>query len=89
MVVPPQVPSHYAPNYPVGHPRRSGSERGPGYSALPVPPSQQIATHTTQPIQQPQNPNSNATPVSHTHNQIDLFECPFVEKSKIFFNFLY
>lgn len=32
-VAPPQVPSHYAPNYPMGHPRR---ERGPGYSSLPV-----------------------------------------------------
>lgn len=32
-VAPPQVPSHYAPNYPMGHPRR---ERGPGYSALPI-----------------------------------------------------
>nr|XP_018905295.1 PREDICTED: abl interactor 2 isoform X2 [Bemisia tabaci] len=31
-VAPPQVPSHYAPNYPIGHPRR---ERGPGYSTLP------------------------------------------------------
>lgn len=45
VVVPPQVPSHYAPNYPVGHPRRQTSEKGPGYSAIPVPPSQQIATH--------------------------------------------
>lgn len=43
VVVPPQVPSHYAPNYPVGHPRRQTSERGPGYSAVPMPPSQQIA----------------------------------------------
>lgn len=42
-VIPPQVPSHYAPNYPVGHPRRQSSERGPGYSAVPMPPSQQIA----------------------------------------------
>ncbi|XP_011503787.1 PREDICTED: abl interactor 2 [Ceratosolen solmsi marchali] len=32
-VAPPQVPSHYAPNYPLGHPRR---ERGPGYSTLPM-----------------------------------------------------
>ncbi|KAK0080297.1 hypothetical protein PV325_000148 [Microctonus aethiopoides] len=32
-VAPPQVPSHYAPNYPLGHPRR---ERGPGYSTLPL-----------------------------------------------------
>ncbi|GAB0092446.1 ABL interactor 2 [Sergentomyia squamirostris] len=46
VVIPPQVPSHYAPNYPVGHPRRTSTEpRGPGYSALPMPPSQQIATH--------------------------------------------
>jgi len=30
-----QVPSHYAPNYPLGHPRRSG-DRGPGYSTLPI-----------------------------------------------------
>ncbi|XP_074039144.1 abl interactor 1 [Leptinotarsa decemlineata] len=33
-VAPPQVPSHYAPNYPIGHPRR---ERGPGYGTLPLP----------------------------------------------------
>lgn len=32
-MAPPQVPSHYAPNYPLGHPRR---ERGPGYSTLPL-----------------------------------------------------
>jgi abl interactor 2 len=54
-VIPPQVPSHYAPNYPVGHPRRqnsntstSGNER-PGYSALPMPPSQQVAMHHPNP----------------------------------------
>lgn len=48
VVVPPQVPSHYAPNYPIGHPRRQssqGSDRGPGYSSLPMPPSQQVAVH--------------------------------------------
>lgn len=28
-----QVPSHYAPNYPLGHPKRG--ERGPGYGTLP------------------------------------------------------
>ena len=27
-----QVPSHYAPNYPLGHPRRTGV----GYSTLPM-----------------------------------------------------
>lgn len=54
VVIPPQVPSHYAPNFPVGHPRRTsgggggggGGERGPGYSALPMPmPPSQIAMH--------------------------------------------
>lgn len=56
VVIPPQVPSHYAPNYPMNHAKRStssgggvggsgGGERGPGYSALPMPPSQQVATH--------------------------------------------
>lgn len=50
VVIPPQVPSHYAPNYPMGHPRRSVTEsRGPGYGPLPVPPSQQVATHHNQP----------------------------------------
>ena len=34
-VAPPQVPSNYAPNYPIGHPRRN--ERGSGYSTLPHP----------------------------------------------------
>lgn len=63
VVVPPQVPSHYAPNYPMGHPRRQtsntstssmggggggGNER-PGYSALPMPPSQQIVTQLNAP----------------------------------------
>ncbi|KAK7604180.1 hypothetical protein V9T40_004453 [Parthenolecanium corni] len=40
IVAPPQVPSHYAPNYPMGHVRR---ERGPGYSTLPMP---QAGHHT-------------------------------------------
>lgn len=65
VVVPPQVPSHYAPNYPVGHPRRqlSGNER-PGYSAMPIPQSQQIATQLNAPqigmvSPMPPPPNSN------------------------------
>lgn len=51
VVVPPQVPSHYAPNYPMGHPRRqiSQNER-PGYSAMPViQQSQHIATQLNAP----------------------------------------
>ena len=67
VVVPPQVPSHYAPNYPMGHPKRQNSggstgppttianmssgERGPGYSALPMPPSQVIMQHIAPPPQ--------------------------------------
>lgn len=30
-IAPPQIPSNYAPNYPIGHPRR-----GSGYSTLPM-----------------------------------------------------
>ncbi|KAK4290998.1 hypothetical protein Pmani_036145 [Petrolisthes manimaculis] len=37
VVAPPQVPSNYAPNYPIGHPRRN--DRSSGYSTLPHPPS--------------------------------------------------
>ncbi|KAF7987683.1 hypothetical protein HCN44_003546 [Aphidius gifuensis] len=46
VVAPPQVPSHYAPNYPLGHPRR---ERAPGYSTLPLHAhtTQQVAGHTS------------------------------------------
>lgn len=51
VVIPPQVPSHYAPNFPIGHARRQVPERGPGYSALPMPPSQQVAQHHTPQIQ--------------------------------------
>lgn len=59
VVIPPQVPSHYAPNYPIGHPRRQNSntsDRAPGYSSLPMPPSQQVAVHLNsnpQPMLQP------------------------------------
>lgn len=45
-----QVPSHYAPNYPMGHVRR---ERGAGYSTLPMPQS----GHHTLP-----HPNSSGSP---------------------------
>jgi len=39
-----QVPSHYAPNYPLGHP--CWGERGAGYSTLPMPPSTHVHSHT-------------------------------------------
>lgn len=72
-VIPPQVPSHYAPNYPVGHPRRqtsTGSERGPGYSAVPMPPSQQIATHI-HPSQTPVNLVHPLPPPPMNHQTFD------------------
>lgn len=36
-VAPPQVPSHYAPNYPMGHPKRQNSQiEQRGYTTLPL-----------------------------------------------------
>jgi abl interactor 2 len=36
-IAPPQVPSNYAPNYPIGHPKALDSNRrGSGYSTLPL-----------------------------------------------------
>ncbi|XP_037794408.1 abl interactor 2-like isoform X9 [Penaeus monodon] len=50
-VAPPQVPSNYAPNYPIGHPRRN--DRSSGYSTLP----HQSAAHVA-----PMNHNGGAAP---------------------------
>lgn len=46
-IAPPQVPSNYAPNYPIGHPRSQETRRGSGYSTLPMvsqapPPQPQV-----------------------------------------------
>ncbi|CAG9818242.1 unnamed protein product [Phaedon cochleariae] len=61
-VAPPQVPSHYAPNYPIGHPRRE-QQRGPGYGTLPLAhvglpaAAPQVGTvHPQQQAVQPQTP---------------------------------
>ncbi|XP_055929316.1 abl interactor 2-like [Argiope bruennichi] len=35
-IAPPQVPSDYAPNYPIGHPRAQETKRTSGYSTLPM-----------------------------------------------------
>ncbi|GIY00259.1 abl interactor 2 [Caerostris darwini] len=35
-IAPPQVPSNYAPNFPIGHPRSQEMRRGSGYSTLPM-----------------------------------------------------
>ncbi|KAF7267756.1 tyrosine kinase Abl isoform X2 [Rhynchophorus ferrugineus] len=68
-VAPPQVPSHYAPNYPMGHPRR---ERGPGYSALPIANIQQPQVGMVHPmtqqnhgVVQPQTPPPPPPPNAH------------------------
>uniref|UniRef100_A0A2M3Z2Z8 Putative abl interactor abi-1 n=1 Tax=Anopheles braziliensis TaxID=58242 RepID=A0A2M3Z2Z8_9DIPT len=37
VVVPPQVPSHYAPNYPVGHPRRTSGSSSSGGGVIVGP----------------------------------------------------
>lgn len=70
-VAPPQVPSHYAPNYPIGHPRRAG-ERGPGYSTLPMAPNQHQAmsppqigmVHPLNTQQHPQTPPPPPPPIN-------------------------
>ena len=52
-VAPPQVPSHYAPNYPVGHARRQNSAiEQRGYTTLPLQTShpQQQATQSQVPV---------------------------------------
>jgi hypothetical protein len=75
VVVPPQVPSHYAPNYPIGHPRRQSSQnsdRGPGYSSLPMPPSQQVAVHLNS--QQPQMIPSMQQPQQHTQHTLGVHD---------------
>ncbi|KAK9504088.1 hypothetical protein O3M35_010508 [Rhynocoris fuscipes] len=54
-VAPPQVPSHYAPNYPMGHSRRTGA----GYSTLPL--ANNPAGHHAQPNTPPPPPPNNAS----------------------------
>ncbi|KAL1132426.1 hypothetical protein AAG570_010381 [Ranatra chinensis] len=54
-VAPPQVPSHYAPNYPMGHSRRTGA----GYSTLPLATTNSSHQHMIQPNTPPPPPPSN------------------------------
>lgn len=67
VVVPPQVPSHYAPGMQGRRPPSSASsnERGPDYRALPManpmPPSQ-VAMHHMSPPPQPQPPPQQLQP---------------------------
>lgn len=61
-----QVPSNYAPNYPIGHPRRN--DRSGGYSTLPHPPAaappppQVGMVHPIPQQQPPQAPQGSYTP---------------------------
>ncbi|XP_001946649.1 abl interactor 2 [Acyrthosiphon pisum] len=75
-VAPPQVPSHYAPNYPLGHVRR---EKGPGYNTLPLHHTSSSSSiqqspiigmvHPMQQSEQPSSLNSMPPPPSpHTLN---------------------
>lgn len=60
-VAPPQVPSHYAPNYPLGHPRRDR----PGYSTLP------LHAHNTSHTSHNTNHNAHANTINqHTMPQV-------------------
>ncbi|XP_011707210.1 PREDICTED: abl interactor 2 isoform X2 [Wasmannia auropunctata] len=60
-VAPPQVPSHYAPNYPLGHPRRDR----PGYSTLP------LHAHNTSHASHNTNHNAHANTINqHTMPQV-------------------
>lgn len=62
-IAPPQVPSNYAPNYPVGHPRSQELRRGSGYSTLPM-------VSAPQPPQMlpPQPQIGMVHPMTHTHH---------------------
>ncbi|XP_072376389.1 uncharacterized protein [Diabrotica undecimpunctata] len=50
-VAPPQVPSHYASNGPIGHPLGAG-ERGSGYGALPMTGAHQLQVGIGHPMTQ-------------------------------------
>ena len=51
-IAPPQVPSNYAPNYPIGHPwSADGAKRGSGYSTLPVSMAHSTGHHVTTSMQ--------------------------------------
>ncbi|CAH1100435.1 unnamed protein product [Psylliodes chrysocephalus] len=80
-VAPPQVPSHYAPNYPIGHPRR---ERGPGYGTLPMTGAHQPGPQVgmvhpmtqQQQVVQPQTPPPPPPPDSRNYMQEQHLSMP-------------
>lgn len=65
-IAPPQVPSNYAPNYPVGHPRSQEMRRGSGYSTLPM-----VSASQTQ-LLPPQPQIGMVHPMTHSHHSNTL-----------------
>ncbi|XP_035226291.1 abl interactor 2-like isoform X2 [Stegodyphus dumicola] len=63
-IAPPQVPSNYAPNYPIGHPRSQEMRRGSGYSTLPMVSTSQAS----QPLLPPQPQIGMVHPMTHGHH---------------------
>lgn len=85
-VAPPQVPSHYAPNYPMGHPKRQNSQiEQRGYTTLPLQ-----TAHPQQQASQNQVPLQSSIPFRQrdiqpmSHQQIIYAE----NKSKLHSNML-
>lgn len=79
-IAPPQVPSNYAPNYPIGHPKALENRRGSGYSTLPLSVGHQSG-HIANAIQQmgPQSgvashygPSMHSSSVSQTPQPIGM-----------------
>ncbi|XP_055586174.1 LOW QUALITY PROTEIN: abl interactor 2 [Uranotaenia lowii] len=67
VVIPPQVPSHYAPNYPVGHPKRTSTAT----NASPT------ATSTANAAQQhPRGPGYSALPMPMPPSQVVMHHPP-------------
>ncbi len=64
VVAPPQVPSHYAANYPLGHPKRGSQTSLSGYAGMPAGSSEQRG-YTTLPLQ-----------ISHPQHQVMQNQVP-------------
>ncbi|KAI1280841.1 Abl interactor 2 [Halotydeus destructor] len=67
-IAPPQVPSNYAPNYPLGHPRANDTiRRGSNYSTLPMNSShqQERSQYAQNPMQTLQRQHSQHKPHQH------------------------
>ncbi|XP_013785761.1 abl interactor 2-like [Limulus polyphemus] len=67
-IAPPQVPSNYAPNFPIGHPKAPEIQRGNGYSTLPAVGNQPQSLQNTG-AQQPQV--GMVHPMSHLQQNLE------------------